>query len=216
MDQAFPGIKLVNELPRALLLSGLCALVTTGVRSDDIQCSTDIKALMTPEQFHEAGLEKLTAAERQALDNWLQSLTCGDSLPVVVATPAAPSAKATPALAVPATAKVTRQPKPGGIASAVQQPIPAAQNENFGFPDPLPDTSDESNQLHARVVGKFRGWSGKTVFTLDNGQVWRQRISGRYTYTGEDTRVVISQNRFGFYDMRLVAADRSVGVSRIK
>ena len=43
-----------------------------------------------------------------------------------------------------------------------------------------------------------------------------QRSSGRHTYTGDDNRVVISKNAMGFYEMRLLDADRSVGVKRIK
>jgi hypothetical protein len=205
----------VKEIQRALLMSGLCALVTTSAHGENENCGAGIKALMTPEQYQSAGLDKLTAQERQALDTWLQTQTCGEGLSP--AKKSAPDAAAIPAQTAPVPATTAAaQPSPEAPVDEARKTIPAAEDENFGFPDPIPETSDESNQLHARVVGKFRGWSGKSVFTLDNGQVWRQRVSGRYTYTGDDTRVVISQNRFGFFDMRLVVADRSVGVSRVK
>lgn len=70
--------------------------------------------------------------------------------------------------------------------------------------------------ISANIKQPFEGWSGKTVFYLDNGQVWRQRLDGRMVYNGEDTAVEIKKNFLGFYKMRHIASDRSVGVSRIK
>jgi hypothetical protein len=206
-------VKLVNQIQKAILMGSLGAIMAATAHSENANCGASIQSLMTPEQYRNAGLDKLTADERRALDSWLQTQTCGV---VLSPTTESPAATAPAAITIVPATSVTAQPTPEPAAPQASKAIPAAEDENFGFPDPIPETSDESNQLHARVVGKFRGWSGKTVFTLDNGQVWRQRVSGRYTYTGDDTRVVISQNRFGFYDMRLVVADRSVGVSRVK
>lgn len=203
----------MNQIQKAILMGSLSATMAATAHSENANCGASIQSLMTPEQYRNAGLDKLTADERRALDSWLQTQTCGVGLSPKTESPAAAAPEAI--AIVPATS-VTAQSPPEPAAPQASKAIPAAEDENFGFPEPIPETSDESNQLHARVVGKFRGWSGKTVFTLDNGQVWRQRVSGRYTYTGDDTRVVISQNRFGFYDMRLVVADRSVGVSRVK
>ena len=70
--------------------------------------------------------------------------------------------------------------------------------------------------ISANIKPPFDGWDGKTVFYLDNGQVWRQRLDGRMAYNGEDTAVEIKKNFLGFYKMRHIASDRSVGVSRIK
>ena len=67
----------------------------------------------------------------------------------------------------------------------------------------------------AHVQGAFTGWSGKTRFVLDNGQVWEQRIDGRFTYNGSDTRVSISKNFLGYYILEHVASGRTVGVKRI-
>ena len=86
----------------------------------------------------------------------------------------------------------------------------------------LLDTSEEVKEVQAEHVitanikQPFDGWDGKTVFYLDNGQVWRQRLDGRVAYNGEDTAVEIKQNFLGFYKMRHLASGRSVGVSRIK
>lgn len=83
-------------------------------------------------------------------------------------------------------------------------------------------TSDEVRaavpefRLEARIVPPFSGWSGQTLFRLDNGQVWRQRIKGRYMFSGDDTRVVITRNLLGFYNMTLVSSGRSVGVEPVR
>lgn len=71
-------------------------------------------------------------------------------------------------------------------------------------------------ELVAKVVPSFRGWSGKTVFHLDNGQVWQQRQSGNMRYSGSDATVVISTNLMGRYVMRHNDSGRSVGVKRIR
>jgi hypothetical protein len=70
--------------------------------------------------------------------------------------------------------------------------------------------------LEARIVPPFNGWSGQTLFRLDNGQVWRQRIKGRYMFSGDDTRVVITRNLLGFYNMTLVSSGRAVGVEPVR
>ena len=75
--------------------------------------------------------------------------------------------------------------------------------------------AEQSLTIEASIKQPFNGWSGKTVFKLDNGQLWRQRLDGRYSYKGEDTQVVIKKNFFGFYKMTLVSTGAAVGVSRI-
>ena len=70
--------------------------------------------------------------------------------------------------------------------------------------------------IAANVKQPFNGWDGNTVFYLDNGQVWRQRLAGKVVYNGEDTAVEIKQNFLGFYKLHHLASGRSVGVTRIK
>ncbi|MEQ9463711.1 MAG: hypothetical protein RJQ10_08620 [Haliea sp.] len=76
--------------------------------------------------------------------------------------------------------------------------------------------AEESIRIEARIKPPFEGWSGETLFYLDNGQVWRQRLRGRYFHRGEDTAVVIEKNLLGFYKMTVVASGKSIGVTRLK
>ncbi len=69
--------------------------------------------------------------------------------------------------------------------------------------------------IKTTIDGKFSGWSGKTTFKLSNGQVWQQRLSGRWRFEAESPSVEIKKNVFGYYVMR-VADKKTVGVSRVK
>ena len=71
-------------------------------------------------------------------------------------------------------------------------------------------------ELKASIKQPFKGWSAGTYFYLDNGQVWQQRSTGRYYYTGEDTRIEIRKNALGFHVMELIASGKKIGVKRIK
>ena len=71
-------------------------------------------------------------------------------------------------------------------------------------------------RIEASILPPFSGWEGATVFRLDNGQVWRQRIGGRYRHSGDDTRVVITRNALGFYVLKLQSTGRAIGVEPVK
>jgi hypothetical protein len=76
--------------------------------------------------------------------------------------------------------------------------------------------AEEAIRIEARIKQPFNGWTGDTVFYLDNGQVWRQRLKGRYFHRGDDTAVVIEKNLLGYFKMTVVSSDKSVGVTRIR
>ena len=78
-----------------------------------------------------------------------------------------------------------------------------------------PPESAVSEPFEAMVQGRFSGWSGKTVFPLDNGQVWRQRHGGRYRHTDDDQSVRIYKNLLGMWQMKVLSTGRSVPVRRI-
>ena len=84
-------------------------------------------------------------------------------------------------------------------------------------PPKTPEERSEEREIliEAKVIG-FQGWSGSTVFRLDNGQVWKQRMSGKLRYSGDDSLVVIKQNSMGYYHMKHIATGRLVGVKRIR
>ena len=231
----------MGQFPKALLVSSFCTLMSINSHGDTAASASGIESLMTPEQYKASGLQKLTGEEREALYQWLRhyagkTATQKDLIPAASQPSAATTAiavqpavkeqaKASPAETVTAEpGKPAAQPTAAAVAVAAPQAestdkaesSTAASDENFGFPEPPVESKEASSGLHATVVEPFRGWSGKTIFYLDNGQVWKQRTSGRHTYSGDDNRVIITKNRMGFYELRLIDVDRAVGVKRVK
>ncbi len=130
----------------------------------------DVRTLLTPEQFHAAGLDKLTEQEIDALNRWLLSYTVKD----------APEVRRTDAVVKAEVKKV------------------------------------EAEGTKTRIVGPFRGWDGDTVFTLENGQVWKQRLPGRWFFHADSPEVELRKNLLGFWEMRVVAGNRAIGVTRVR
>ena len=125
-----------------------------------------LKQMMSPREFHQAGLDKLSAEELRSLDQWLLQFLAYDSHQVVKAD------------------------------EAIQelQKVP----------------------VRRRIAGHFRGWDGATVFTLDNGEIWRQRLPGRYAVSLENPEIEITKNLMGFYELRIVKTGHKIGVTRVK
>lgn len=69
--------------------------------------------------------------------------------------------------------------------------------------------------MTSKIVGEFTGWSGKTRFVLENGQVFEQRRPGRWKITLSNPEVHISQNLMGAYEMEVVSEGKSIGVRRL-
>ncbi len=70
--------------------------------------------------------------------------------------------------------------------------------------------------VRRRIVGHLSGWTGKTVFRLDNGEIWQQRLASRYAISLDNPEVEIKKNLFGFYELKIIKTGRRVGVSRLK
>lgn len=65
-----------------------------------------------------------------------------------------------------------------------------------------PGTKIEYSTVDAMLVGEFRGWQPKTVFTLDNGQRWRVTSSDSYvTGTEPGMKVKIVPGALGTFWM---------------
>jgi len=74
---------------------------------------------------------------------------------------------------------------------------------------------DEPALIESRIEGEFSGWAGSTRFTLQNGQVWQQRVDGSYSVHLTNPEVRIKRNFLGFYNMEIIETGKQVGVKRI-
>jgi hypothetical protein len=72
-------------------------------------------------------------------------------------------------------------------------------------------------KFSTHLVGRFDGWEGQTVFTLDNGQVWKQAESGSYSCPNiKNPEVTIKPMVLGSWLMYVQGCNQSVRVERIK
>jgi hypothetical protein len=110
-----------------------------------------------------------------------------------------------PGTAAPATAAAAA---PAAAAATAPEP-----EQEFGLEQ---ERAQAIDSVRAGVVGGFQGWSGDTVFELDNGQVWQQTGSERYEYSGEDRAVVITRGFLGSFSLQAEGLNRTVRVKRIK
>ncbi len=105
-----------------------------------------------------------------------------------------------------------------GRAEAAPVAAPAAKaEEDFGS-EQLP--VEPVDRIEARLVGDFTGWTGKTKFALDNGQVWQQTRNYVRNYEPREPisqpKVTITRSWAGSYKMRIEGVKRTIQVKRIE
>lgn len=70
--------------------------------------------------------------------------------------------------------------------------------------------------INDRIIGTFRGWSGSTIFRLENGQVWQQIEADSWSVESEAPRVEIRPKLMGSWMLSIEGYNRSVRVKRIE
>ncbi len=75
--------------------------------------------------------------------------------------------------------------------------------------------SEVVEQVESRISGTFRGWTGRTEFTLVNGQVWRQ-TSFECLYRYAFMPRVIIYGTSGGHRMRVEGVPSTVPVTRLR
>ncbi|NRB71170.1 MAG: hypothetical protein HRU51_04570 [Xanthomonadales bacterium] len=74
-----------------------------------------------------------------------------------------------------------------------------------------------SSDVMARVKGNFSGWTGDTVFELDNGMIWEQvEDSTFYMSPTNDAVVVIEKGVFNSWRLRVDGYNKTVRVRRVE
>ena len=185
-----------------------CVLGFSIAYAADDKGAPEIQTLMAPEDFSASGLDRLTDAEREHLSGWVaryrEGAIIGPTVPGKQREEAAAVAaqEATPET-TPETASSTTEEYPGVYTTQEQKKEQKEKEKKVKY------------ELVAKVVPAFIGWSGKTVFVLDNGQVWRQRTPSSLRYSGSDSTVIITQNILGKFLMEHQDTGRSIGVRRI-
>jgi hypothetical protein len=156
---------------------------------------------MSPEDRVRTGVDRLSAEQRSALDAWLQQRFAAESL-----APAAPVS----APMAPTTAEPAAKADPAISAAAARAALSDVSQMGFSH------YSGPREEFSARIVGSFNGWTGRTLFRLDNGQVWRQSQSDFYESTVENPEVRLRPKAMGRWSLVLKYNNRGIRVRRVE
>ncbi len=86
--------------------------------------------------------------------------------------------------------------------------------DRIGLP---PAASESGDRVQSRLLGSFRGWSGNTVFRLENGQVWQQTGGGELAGVNlESPGVTIEKGVFGAWYLRVEGYNSRAKVKRVE
>ena len=162
-----------------------------------------VETEMTAPEQAASGVDQLSPEQLKALNAWLANRFGGQR-----------SANAQPP--TPATAPLTDDADleasiDAEVARRVAQEVAAVRQEM----KQADESVEQSEPFEATIQGSFAGWGSKTVFPLDNGQVWRQRSGSQYRHTSGDSRVRFQQNFLGLWQMTVLSSGRTVGVRRV-
>lgn len=161
---------------------------------------------MTPEQRRAAGVDRLTPEQQAALDAAAaQFVREGARQEVEVAKAQAQTEK----LAAVQQAKALAKEEARAEVKAERKKQAAA---NAGLA-----VREDDEAIRTRIVGDFRGWTGRSVFTLENGQVWQQTDKEDRAFPKMvNPEVELVPHRLFGWKMTLVAEGLSIYVKRVK
>lgn len=147
---------------------------------------------LSPADFAAAGLDRLSRNELARLDELAKAF---QTQPLKARPDAAVQATVQPAAppqGVAPTLENSTKPKPaktGGF-------LPGLRNKSPKAPEPAAETS--------RIIGTVAGWNPRTVFTLENGQMWAVSNYDYYTCPAvKDPAVEIRPAAFGGFWMKI-------------
>ena len=167
--------------------------------------SENIESVMSAEERLKSGVDTLTAEQRKFLNDWLKENYGRRDESVVTKTAADGRSELSER---PAKLEAT----PESIEAEVDRRVAAKLADK----SESEKTKQPESAFEARLTSDFTGWTGKTIFKLDNGQVWRQRSSANYRHRGSDTRVKFKKNWMGGWEMTVVSSGKTVLVRKVQ
>lgn len=171
------------------LLSALLAL-SIGTSLHASEGFSSLEEQMTGSEYAAAGLNKLSQEELDALNAWIRNRS--------LATLDAPTAAAGAGAATAATAATE------------------ASEDMRGF-EGRKGSDEERTTITSRIVGKFDGWDGQTVFRLENGMIWVQADKRKsYIREVENPVVYIEPSLFDSWRLHVEGQKADCKVRRIQ
>lgn len=147
---------------------------------------------MSAKEMKATGIDKLSESERRALEAWvLENYAARSGLNQSVSTLDGAEAPTEP---VNKAAESVNQPDRRGLTAVV-----------------------DSSEIESQISGRFSGWKGRTVFTLANGQIWKQTDPSETAYfVQENPPVRISRGIFGGWYFQVIGRNSKARVRRLK
>lgn len=73
-------------------------------------------------------------------------------------------------------------------------------------------------EIQSRIIDNFDGWSGRTIFRLENGQVWQQSdVNSTLSWRGDShPMATVKRKSFGSYMLGVEGVNKMVRVKRVK
>ena len=135
-----------------------------------------------PADFSAAGLGKLTPQELARLDALVRDFKSGALEAARRDAAAAAEARARAEAAAARAEAETRQLKAEVQTRSRPAETKGADTSLLARAKVLlmPGTEIEYTTVESRIVGEFRGWEGRTMFQLENGQRWQADSSSSY------------------------------------
>ena len=167
--------------------------------------SENIESVMSAEERLKSGVDTLTAEQRKFLNNWLKENYGRRNESVVTRTTA------------DGRSELPEQPtKLEATPEAIEAEVDRRVAAKLADKSESEKTKQPESAFEAKLTSDFKGWTGKTIFKLDNGQVWRQRSSANYRHRGSDTRVEFKKNWMGGWEMTVVSSGKTVLVRKVQ
>ena len=98
--------------------------------------------------------------------------------------------------------------------SKIEPVKPESKSSTFGLEKKIAKMN--TDKIQSKIDGEFRGWSGKTIFKLQNGQVWKQSGEGKVFHKAISPEVTITKGLLGGFRLHVKGLNSKVYVKRIK
>lgn len=181
-------------MKKLLLLAGLGWFALTGHAADSFLRQ------LTPAERTAAGLDQLTPEQQAALDALAQRYATEGSRAEVEKVREETKIE---------VAKVREETK-----AEVEKAVKKHDDDKRGFEK---KENPKVNGIESRIVGPFKGWNGRTLFKLENGQQWVQTDGQVYVVSaqpGPDVEIVPSA--LGGWKLWIQPEGRWIRVKRVQ
>ena len=164
----------------------------------------DFTRTLTPEKMQAAGLAKLTPEELAELETLVQHYKAGEPASAPVPATAVTAAKA------PAAPESNQAAKSAKILPAWVGALLTL--ERIGSKGAKPEA------MESRIKGEFSGWEKRTLFRLENGQVWTQVNDDSYVHAPvlQSPGVKITPASFGTFWMDVEGVNQPCRVKPVR